>query len=76
MKKIGSYDTVNLGELCAQIDWLSADTMLTPRDIEDYPPEQMGYVDRINSDIAQFNDGVFHLKCAIMRYLMKDEDNE
>jgi hypothetical protein len=76
MKKISSYDTVNLGELCAQIDWLAADAMRTPRDVEDFPPEQVGYVDRMNNDIAQYNDGVHHLKCAIMRYLLKDEEDE
>ena len=74
MKKLNSYETVNLLETITMIEFLAADAMLTPKDVEDYTDDQTAFVDRMNSDIAQYNDGVHHLKCAIMRELLKEED--
>ena len=74
MKKLNSYETVNLLETITMIEFLAADAMLTPKAVEDYPEDQTALVDRMNSDIAQYNDGVHHLKCAIMRELLKEED--
>lgn len=76
MKKLNSYETVNLLETITMIEFLAADAMLTPKDVEDYPADQTSFVERMNSDIAQYNDGVHNLKCAIMRYLLKDEEDE
>jgi hypothetical protein len=74
MKKLNAYETVNLLETIIMIEFLAADAMLTPKAVEDYPEDQTALVDRMNSDIAQYNDGVHHLKCAIMRELLKEED--
>lgn len=76
MKKLNAYETVNLLETILMIESLAADAMLTPKDVEDYPANQTAFVERMNSDIAQYNDGVHHLKCAIMRELLKDEEDE
>ena len=74
MKRLNPYETVNLLETITMIESLAADAMLTPKDVEDYPDDQTAFVDRMNSDIAQYNDGVHHLKCAIMRERLKEED--
>ena len=74
MKKLNSYETVNLLETITMIEFLAADAMLTPKAVEDYPEDQTALVDRMNSDIAQYNDGVHHLKCAIMRELLKEAE--
>ena len=76
MKHISSYSTVNLAETIELIDHLAIDLTRTPKDVEDFTPDQVTYVDRMNSDVAQFNNGVLHLKCALIRELLKDEDDE
>ena len=74
MASITSYTTVYLMETLQLIDKLAEDLTLTTKDIEDFPTEQLEHVTRMNSDIAKYNEGIFHLKCSIKRELLKEAE--